>query len=285
MINFNFHQHSVFSDGSDILDNYVLKAIEMGFSAIGFSEHSPLSFENPFSLRSADVNEYVNSIDRLKAKYENHIKIYRALEMDYIPGLSTDFNEWKRVCNTDYLIGSVHLVMPCNFAPVKENLWFTDGPKYETYDKGLNKFFDGDIKSAVKTFYNQTNQMIETQEFDVLGHMDKIKMHNQNRYFTEDESWYQKLVDECLDLVKQKEIIVEVNTRGIYKKRSDKLFPDDLVLRKVKKMNIPVLISSDAHHPSELNLGFKDAETKLKETGFSEVMFFEKDKWVAVPIV
>lgn len=285
MINFNFHQHSNFSDGLDAPEKYVEKAIEFGFCALGFSEHSPLPFENPFSLKPKDVDSYIDTIDRLKIKYDGRIKLYRALEMDYIPGLSDDFSVWRKRCNTDYLIGSVHLVLPSTFKPAKENLWFTDGPKHETYDRGLEKFFEGDIRKAVKAFFNQTNQMIETQDFDVLGHMDKIKMHNRDRYFTEDELWYQKLVDECLDLVKQKDLIVEVNTRGIYKKRSKSLFPDDITLRKVKNLNIPVLISSDAHHPSELNLGFKDAQQKLVEKGIYEVMFFEKNNWVKVPIV
>jgi len=196
--------------------------------------------------------------------------------MDFIPNMSTDFTYWKNKCKTDYLIGSVHLVSP----PKTNELWFTDGPEHEIYDQGLKEFFDGNIRLAVRTYYHQVNQMIETQDFDVLGHVDKIKMHNQNRFFTEDESWYQKLVDECLDLVVQKNLIVEVNTRGIYKKRYPGLFPDDITLQKVKKLNIPIIISSDAHQPSELNLGFAEAKLKLINYGFSEIMYFDKGNWI-----
>ena len=279
MINFNFHQHSNFSDGAVDPERYVEMGISLGLSALGFSEHSPLPFENPFSLKSEDADNYVETIDQLKDKYSGKIKLYRALEMDFIPGISDDFAHWKSICKTDYLIGSIHLVKP-NPEYFRDNeLWFTDGPKYETYDRGLEKYFGGDIRKAVTTFYHQTNQMIETQDFDVLGHMDKIKMHNKDRFFTEDETWYQKLVDECLDLVKQKELIVEVNTRGIYKKRSNSLFPDDLTLQKVKNHNIPIIISSDAHHPDELNLGFTDAVSKLCEMGFKEVMYYDDGEW------
>ena len=281
MINFNFHQHSNFSDGAVDPERYVEMGIKLGLSALGFSEHSPLPFDNSFSLKSEYVDNYVETIDRLKNKYSGKIKLYRALEMDFIPGFSDDFAHWKNICKTDYLIGSIHLVKP-NPEYFRDNeLWFTDGPKYETYDRGLEKFFDGDIRKAVTTFYHQTNQMIETQNFDVFGHMDKIKMHNQDRFFTEDETWYQKLVDECLELVKQKGLIIEVNTRGIYKKRSNSLFPDGLTLQKVKHHNIPIIISSDAHHPDELNLGFADAVSKLSEMGFKEVMYFDDGEWYA----
>jgi histidinol-phosphatase (PHP family) len=277
MINYNFHQHSIFSDGAYPPEDYVKKAIELGFSAMGFTEHSPLPFENPFSLKEENVNDYINTIDELKVLYNGKIKLYRALEMDFIPGISNDFNYWKNKCSTDYLIGSVHLVAP----PGTDELWFTDGPNHDIYDKGLNEFFGGDIRLAVRTYYHQVNQMIETQSFDVLGHFDKIKMHNQNRFFTEDEPWYQSLVDECLDLVKQKNLIVEVNTRGIYKKRSKTLFPDDMALEKVRKLKLPIIISSDAHQPNELNLGFSETKLKLIDMGFKEVMFFDGNAWVA----
>ncbi len=230
MINFNFHLHSRFSDGSSEPEEFVIKAIDLGFSSLGFTEHSPLPFENPFSLKSENIGNYIDIIDQLKSKYSGKIKLYRALEMDYIHGISEDFGYWKKQCKTDYLIGSVHLVKP----PNDTGLWFTDGPKYEAYDKGLNKFFGGDIKKAVKTYYHQMNEMISTQKFDIVGHIDKIKMHNKGRYFIEDEAWYQKLVDECLELIYEKDLIVEVNTRGIYKKRFPGLFPDGITLKKVK---------------------------------------------------
>lgn len=280
MPNFNFHQHSNFSDGAYPPEDYIKKAIELGFSSLGFTEHSPLPFENPFSLKQKNVESYINTLSQLKEKYSDKIKLYRALEMDYIPGMSIDFNYWKEKCKTDYLIGSVHLVRPLNI----NELWFTDGPRYETYDQGLNDYFGGDIKKAVKTYYYQMNEMIETQDFDIVGHIDKIKMHNKDRYFKEDESWYQKLVDECLDLVKQKNLIVEINTRGIYKKRFPGLFPDGISLQKVKKLNIPIIISSDAHQPDELSLGFEDAILKLIKMNFKEVMYFDNGIWSQKPI-
>jgi histidinol-phosphatase (PHP family) len=109
-------------------------------------------------------------------------------------------------------------------------------------------------------------------------------MHNRNRFFTEDESWYKKLIDETLELVKQKNLIVEVNTRGLYKKRSESLFPDNYALQRVKELNIPVIISSDAHLSNELNLLFDFTENKLKDLGFTELMLFENGEWNGKPL-
>jgi len=275
MINYNLHQHTLFSDGKETPKKFIEKAIELGFSQVGFSEHSPLPFSNPFSLKEEQVGDYVNAIEHLKDQFGHQIEIFRALEMDYIPGVSEDFNFWRKKCETDYLIGSVHLVKPDN----TDALWFTDGPDYKIYDAGLQQFFGGDIRKAVKTFYHQTNRMIESQTFEIIGHLDKIKMHNRGRFFTEDERWYRKLVEETLELVRNKNLIVEVNTRGLYKKTSDSLFPDHQTLKRVKELKIPVIVSSDAHHPDEIKKGFQYAEKRLLELGFKEIMTLNNKVW------
>ncbi|PLX02186.1 MAG: hypothetical protein C0595_11870, partial [Marinilabiliales bacterium] len=276
----NLHQHSIFSDGKEEPNKYVEKAIELNFSAIGFTEHSPLPFETPFSLKEENIQNYIDEIDSLKEKFSDKLEIYRALEMDFVPIFSEDFNHWKSKCKTDYLIGSVHLV-----SSSKENpLWFTDGPDPDIYDQGLMEFFGGDIKKAVKTFYNQTNQMIETQDFDIIGHFDKIKMHNANRFFTDEDVWYRKLIDETVELIKEKGLIVEINTRGLYKKRSDKLFPDDYALKSVKEKNIPIIISSDAHKADEINNLFPPTVEYLKNLRFTEMMEFSDYKWKAIEL-
>lgn len=280
MISYNLHQHTLFSDGKDKPEKYVEKALEQGFTALGFSEHSPLPFDTSFSLKEEQIDEYILTINKLKEKYHNRLAIYRALEMDYIPGFSEDFGLWQKKCQTDYLIGSVHLVRPED----TDELWFTDGPDYRVYDKGIEDFFGGNIRKAVKAFYHQSNQMIETQQFDIIGHFDKITMHNRNRFFTDEEKWYRDLVNETVELIKQKNLIVEINTRGIYKKRSDTFFPDGYALRQVKMKNIPILISSDAHQAAEISMLFDDARQYLTDLGFYDVMYFENRHWKPIPL-
>jgi len=279
MIDYNLHQHTIFSDGKENPVNYVEKAVELGMSAIGFTEHSPLPFSNSFSLKEENIDRYIFEIDQLKANYHDKMKIYRSLEMDYVPVISENFEYWRNRCKAEYLIGSIHLVKPVNH----EKLWFTDGPDYRTYDQGIQELFDGNIRNAVKQFFLQTNEMIDTQNFEIIGHFDKIKMHNKNRFFTEDEKWYRDLLNETILLIKEKELIVEVNTRGLYKKRSDSLFPDGYALMKVKKAGIPILISSDAHQPSEMLSLFDFTEKYLVELGFKETMVYANGSWKSKP--
>ena len=267
---FNLHTHSNFSDGKANAEDVVIEAINQGLEVLGFSDHSPVPFENTFAIKNDNVNNYITTIKSLKEKYQDKIDIYCSMEMDFIPGIVKNFKKTKEELGLDYMIGSVHLV-----GNDIERLWFIDGSKVETYDEGLNNYFNGDIKKGVKTFFYQYNELIETEEFDIVGHFDKIKMHNRDRYFLEEDKWYRDLLMETLTLIKEKSLIVEVNTRGIYKKRSTDFYPSSWILPIMREMNIPVVISSDAHLPNELTLCFKQAEEALKTAGYKETMCFK----------
>ena len=300
MQNFNLHTHSVYSDGKSQPREIVEEAIRQGLTTIGFSEHSPLPFDNTFSVKSADMPCYVAEIARLKAEFKDKIDIYCALEADYLTGISEPFAVTKEKYHLDYLIGGVHLVInpalrqaqgPAKTKVVEpvetpssiaDQIWFIDGPRWEVYDEGLQKFFDGDIRRAVCRFFDQSNEMIENEQFDIVAHFDKIKMHNRDRYFHEDEPWYRKLALETLDLIRQKGLVMEINTRGIYKKRYNGFYPSPWLMEEAFKMGVPAIISADAHHFSEITLEFAAAEEALRRAGYRSVVNFKDGHFIEI---
>jgi len=277
---FNFHTHTCFCDGSDEPLAYVEEAVRKRFTALGFSGHAPIPIENSFAIKDKYLGKFCDTIRALQTKFADKIKIFLALELDYIPGLSQEFSFFKKLCRLDYTIGSVHLIPNTT----NDRIWFIDGPKTETYDQGLKELFDGDINRAVTAYYEQIIQMIFTQKPDIIGHIDKIKMHNQDRFFTEDEKWYQELVDKTLKIIQTKGNIMEVNTRGIYKKRSYSLFPGQKILEKAYMLGIPVTISSDAHKPSELDSCFDIALQTLKDIGYKRLSVYDSNGWKSIDI-
>lgn len=281
MIPYNFHTHSNFSDGSNSLEDYIQEAIKQKFKGLGFSEHSVIPFTNSFALQKGNEINYCHEVGRLKEKYKEQLEVSLALEADYIPGMNESFKELKERLKLDYLIGSVHLV---GRNPDREQLWFIDGPRYETYDEGIESVFNGNIREAVTAYWHQLNRMIETEEFDIIGHLDKIKMHNKGRWFDESVRWHTSLIDETIELIAHKNLMVEINTRGVYKKRSSTFFPDREIISKLLKRSVRVVLSSDAHHPSELSLCFNDAIKTIKDCGYSEVYVYDNSGWVAFPI-
>ena len=268
----NYHTHSLYCDGKSTLEEHVREAEKCGLLQLGFSSHSSVPFENNFAISEEKLPEYVNEIDQLQQK--TNIKLLKSLECEFVPGVTRDFDFWRTNYHLDYVIGGVHLVRQ----PNGDNLWFIDGSKQETYDNGLRDLFNNDIKAAVTTFWEQTFEMLETQHLDIIAHFDKIKMHNRNRFFTEDESWYKVLADKAIQLIKKHDVIIEVNTRGLYKKRCDHFYPSTELLMKARKADIPVLISSDAHKAEELMLFVPEAIAELQRCGFDHTARFDVEK-------
>lgn len=278
---FNLHTHTHFCDGKNPPEEYVIQAIEMGFHALGFSGHAPVPFENHFAIKEEKLEEYFESIRDLKLKYKDSIQILLALEIDYIPGITKQFSEFKNQGNLDYVIGGVHLIKNQN----QEELWFIDGPLQEKYDDGLKSVFKGHARKGVEAYYNQLIEMIATQQPDIIAHLDKIKMHNKERFFSIEEKWYKDLVWKTLKYISDEtNCIVEINTRGLYKKRCDTFFPGPDILEQIFHLNIPITLSSDAHKPEELNKYYKEALELLKDIGFKEILFFKGKERVSQPI-
>ena len=271
---FNYHTHTLYCDGCAAPEIYIKEAIKQGMTAIGFSSHSPLPFDNNYSIKENRIDEYKTEIRRLQEKYKNNIRIFLALEFDYIPGISDNFSTLKDQLKLDYTIGSVHLVKNKN----KEDLWFIDGPE-NNYTNGLAHIFQNNIRLAVQRYFEQIKEMILSQRPTIIGHIDKVKMNNKGRYFSEEEEWYKNHAKNVLDAALYSGSIIEVNTRGIYKKRCDSLYPGINLLKEIYKMNIPVTISSDAHDPSELTSYFSETISILKDIGFKKIKYFSGTGW------
>lgn len=283
---YNLHTHTRYSDGSSEPERYVEEALKQGFEVLGFSDHSPVPFENSFALKKQDLPMYCRAIRDLAMKYgksssaDQKINILLGIEVDFIPDLTVPFKDLREKFRFDYTIGSVHLVKNGR----NDGLWFIDGPDISIYDDGIQKIFKGDGQNAVTAYYRQLQEMVEVHKPDIIGHLDKVKMYNRGRYFSETDAWYVRLLEESLDLIKKSGAVVEVNTRGLYKKRSDTLFPGMDALKMIRKRNIPVTISSDAHKPEELSFLFEEARQALVSLGFSAQHVLTSGGWMEIPL-
>jgi histidinol-phosphatase (PHP family) len=276
---FNYHTHSVYCDGSDTPEAIIKEAIHQNMSAIGFSGHAPLPIDNNYCIREDKLDEYKTEIRSHQKKYADRINIFLGLEVDYVPGIMSNFSNLQNRLALDYIIGSVHLVKETKSG----DLWFIDGPE-TNYTKGLTNIFHDNIELAVQKYYEQVSEMIHLEKPTIIGHIDKVKMNNKGRFFSEDEKWYKDLLNQTLKIASKENSIIEVNTRGIYKKRSPSLYPGIQALEEIYRLEIPVTISSDAHKPHELTLYFPETIMILKDIGFKKIKYFTGEEWVDQPI-
>ncbi|TAJ12747.1 histidinol-phosphatase HisJ family protein [Marinilabiliaceae bacterium JC017] len=276
---FSLHTHSPYCDGKSTMDEICQTAVNKGLQMIGFSGHAPVPFKTKWAMGFDDLTQYQSDIYNCQKSYEGTLQIYKALEVDYVPGFTVSLNEWRRIVRPDYLIGSVHLVK----GAANDALWFLDGPP-ENYDKGINEIFGGDYKKAVRAYYHQLREMIQEGRPEIIGHMDKVVMNNQRRYFDPEADWHMIEVEKTLRIIKAYGCIVEINTRGIYRGKYDDFFPSASIIQKCIELHIPLTISSDAHHCIELDSGFEDAAKTMVELGGKELTVLNKGVWEQISL-
>lgn len=269
----NFHMHSNYCDGKSEMIEYVRQAKSIGMLSIGFSSHAPISFPCTWCMKAEDFPRYQNSFETIKDSVSG-LEMYKGLEVDFIPGVISAGNFNKEL---DYTIGSIHFV---DRYPDGRH-WEIDG-LHTLFLDGLEKIFHNDISRAVTRYFELTREMIETSCPSIIGHMDKIKIQNPaQKFFSEDEEWYQKEVKKTIDLIGERKVIVEVNTRGIYQKKSSTTYPSPWILDLMYAKNIPVTLSSDAHHPSDIINQFPETASLLMDIGYRSINVLHGNKWKA----
>lgn len=244
---YNFHSHTQYCDGRVPMESMIVAAINEGFIHWGFSPHSPIPVDSPCNMKKVDVENYMAEISRLREVYGDRIKIYAGMEIDYLDSGWGPHVEYFKGIPLDYRIGSVH------FIPGGENFVDVDGSP-ESFIKKMDKYFANDIRHVVNAYYDSLCEMIQSGGFDIVGHLDKIG-HNASCFSPgiEDEPWYTNRVNEAIDLVIEKGLIAELNTKAWH--TASRVFPKERFIPSLVKGGVPIVVSSDAHYPDRVNAG------------------------------
>ena len=272
----NLHTHSNYCDGKSTLEEVVASAIAKNMISLGFSSHAPLPFSSAWCMKKENLTNYLLEIDQLK-KSNSQLQIYSGLEVDYIPGkISPD--DFKS--QLDYTVGSVHFVES-----------FSDGQGWEidgtnvSFEAGYEQIFKKDIRAVISRYFELTREMIFRSCPTIIGHLDKIKIQNKyHSYFDESEKWYRDEVSKVIHAISDSGAIVEVNTRGLYQKKSTTTYPSPWILELILKQNIPITLSSDAHHPDDLINQFPETVEMLLSIGFKEISNLLEGGWQTTKI-
>lgn len=277
----NYHSHCTFCDGRSTPEDFIKFALAHGFRAYGFSSHSPLPFETFWNMSKDDMPEYLMEIERLKKKYSDRLEIYVGLEIDYLDKTYNASIPYFRNLPLDYRIGSIHF-LPIAPLLTEENMVCIDG-SFRDYKTSVDTFYGSDIRKLVSHFFRSTQEMIEAGGIDIVGHMDKIYM-NGHKYegFDLDADWYRKPLEDCLHLIAEKELMVEVNTKNLTKKQE--IYPHKNYLHRLLELDIPILVNSDCHYPDLVNDGRAEAFDLLKKVGFRSTRELIGGKWQDVAI-
>ncbi len=253
----NLHTHSTFCDGKDAPEEMVCAAIEKGFSSIGFSGHSYMSY-SPFYVKKGDhTEEYKKEVNRLKEKYKDKIKIYLGLEVDMY--------SMPDMTGYDYLIGTVHYLKQEN------DIFAIDLADSQMIENMINERFDGNSLKYVKAYYSALSCLTEYGKFDILGHFDLITKHNEKKVlFDVTSKEYKNAFVEAAECLSGKIPFFEVNTGAIARGYRTSPYPSAEIIKELKRLGFGAVITSDCHDKEKLDCGFSDAAELLKACGFKE---------------
>lgn len=247
----NFHTHTFRCNHAQGTDReYIEKAIELGITELGFSDHMPQLYPDGkgkhFQMKLSDVAEYFESLLTLKQEYEKEIKIYIGFEAEYYKDITEKTLEFFKTYPIDYLVLGQHLL--------------------DTY-QSENSFEETTDKNRLKRYVDAVISAIDTGKFSLIAHPDVIN------YTPDDDYYYSEMKRLCV-AAKSANIPLECNmlgTGGFGNRRRH--YPSEKFFKIAAEVGNEVIISCDAHEPEMLENreGYKICRGILRSIGITPI--------------
>lgn len=276
----NYHTHTHHCDGNGEPHEYAEAALRKGMSSLGFSGHNVVPFPTDWTMPAERLESYLREIREVRERYRGALDVFLGIEADFIPGMISPVHPAINGLGLDFVIGSVHFVGPSD----GDHAWTVDGPR-EEMDAALRDGFGGDARQLVERYYALVAIMAETAAPDIIAHFDVVKKNNRDgRLFSEEDPWYRAAVRRALEAIRGSKSILEINTGGVVRNTSGAFYPSPWILEEARRMNIPVVVSSDAHRPENLDGMFPEAVQLLRAAGYRTQRQLTRSGWIDVDL-
>jgi len=250
----DLHNHTpLCNHASGKLDDFILNAINNGTKYFGFSDHAPMDFDKKYRMSFEDMKNYENEVSNLKKKFKNDIDILLGYEVDY---LKNHMDSRVLDADVDYLIGSVHFI----------NEWGFDNPEF------IGEYDKQDIDDIWQKYFDTIEEMVNSKLFDIVGHLDLIKVFKFLPKKNICDIAYDSLV-----AIKKADMTIEINVAG-FRKPIKEQYPSTPLLKLAFDLDIPITFGSDAHEPSQVSLYSDDVINIAKNVGYKECAIFRNRK-------
>ncbi len=254
---------------------WVLKYLEVAknrnISDLGFSEHgyrfkqSKSMLFNPWieERQTENIEEYVTLI--LKAKKQG-LPVKLGIELDYIPNKEKEIENFLKDYPWDYVIGSVHWI----------DNWGFDLQEMK------NNWENKAVINVYKEYFNIIKNLLAFKQFDILGHVDVIKVLGHKPKESENEILF-NMYDKLVNQIKESNITVEVNTAGLRKPVLE-LYPSPQLMKRLTENNIPLILNSDAHQPKHVGEDYDIAINYFRKYNVDKISTFDQRKRTIVDL-
>ncbi|MBU0520238.1 histidinol-phosphatase [bacterium] len=262
MITIDLHTHpSPWRCGPGAFHSFVQSALHNGVDILGFCEHGPSILNDPRyrGLEEREIEDYINRVLHLRDEFAGQIQILCGLELDYHPDVLDRYAWMRRELPVDYFMGSVHII----------DDWYID-----TVDSsGTSIHRNKSLQELYQLYYDTLNEAVNTDLFDVIGHIDYIRRSLSHPPETPPD-FSQDIFAELAQRLAIKQVAVEVNTRGWRIEAMQEVHPTLPLRKALARAGVMFTIGSDAHEGKDIGAGIKEAGRLLLLDGIDEVVYF-----------
>ena len=220
---------------------YCQVAHERGIRQMGITEHDRY-------LDEIDLAAFQEAREKSR-----DVELRLGIEIDFVPGAEERMDRDASALPYDYVIGSVHRVDEEEVDRASDQRIYE---RYETYE-------------LYEAYYTNVRKAALSGRFEVLGHPDLIKIF---RRFPERD--ITPMLEETADAVAASGVVVDVNAAGL-RKPVGEIYPARDFLEMFYRRGVPIILSSDAHAPDQVAMGYDKSLKLVHDVGYREVATFK----------
>jgi histidinol-phosphatase (PHP family) len=221
---------------------YLEVAKARGLKQMGITEHDRY-------LEDIDLS----ALQEAREEYQE-VELRLGIEIDFVPGAEERMERDANALPYDYVIGSVHRVQGEEVDHPDHREIYEKLEPYELYER----------------YYANVREAALSGRFEILGHPDLIKI-----FRTYPDQDITPMLEETADAVAESGVVVDVNAAGL-RKPIGEVYPSRQLLEMLHRRGVPIILSSDAHAPDQVALGYDKSLKLVHEVGYREVVTFKE---------
>ena len=246
------HAHTTFSDGST-LSAMIDAAETAGLDALGLTDHCIVTEDNFGRRATFDLVETYEQRREVvdAAREETSLTLYDAAEVSYVASEADAIREFLSTADFAYTIGSVHFA---------DQYDYTADVQYAEMDAETRR-------SAVERYYDAVVGLVDSELFDVLGHLDLPERLPPLRGVSTAED-YERVAAALAD----SRTVPEINA-GRVTRSLNRVHPNPEMLASFHNHGVEFVLGTDSHTPAELTTRVPALEAAVDRSAVDVIAF------------
>ena len=274
----DYHMHFEYGEyDEEWVKLFFEQAEKMGLKEIGITEHSHgfVEFKDMYYdeliLDNSEIGKFQQKwLDNPKSKFVHTLDEYaNFIQMLKDKGYPVKFG--IEICNFKNQEKVKQIIEKYNFDYIIVSIHFIKGWGFD-FSLLKDEFTKRDLVSIWKDYVDEIEYVANTGLYDILGHPFNLRMFQNIPNPADVDS----LLERAAVILHNNNMLVDVNTGTYYRYPIKEISPYSDFMRYVKKYEIPVILSSDAHKPEHVGTYINEASEYVKSFGIDEYVTFDK---------